>query len=412
MTLHYAYASTLCMFNLFFKVAIQSVFFLYVNKAEIAARGCMKDLKWMNSLPYISRLLSLHFKKINRSIENDHEIFKFVPLTIVATANYFVFHFIEKYAKNVLNVRNWPRLQLKVSREFSVHPIRSIGFRMFTEEVQKSTSVKFRAPIDATDMAVNCAGQFIIIGLDQSKETVVHVYSDTGEFEFAVCPTEEDLDGKVFQPCAVFTNDKDDIYVYSRKAKIGKNEAELDGSNESDALLFIFNKNSKLQRIVPVEHGFMALETKSGKIIISSKKGVFVYEKSGELLCSFAPPDALTGSACPVAACDENTIIQTDIHLQESNVYLLNDAGEEIRHFQVKKSQGWKHIAFNPLSDEILILYFAKDLNRFQIDAYFPNGLFLARIALPDDKSSHPRSLNITPCGRVAVLYENRVHFI
>ena len=146
MTLHYAYASTLCVFNLFFKIAIQSVFFLYVNKAEIAARVCMEYLKWMNALPYISRLLSLHFKKINRSIENDHEIFKFVPLTIVATANYVVFHFIEKYAKNVLNVRNWPRLQLKVSREFSIHPIRSIGFRMFTEEVQKSTSVKFRAP--------------------------------------------------------------------------------------------------------------------------------------------------------------------------------------------------------------------------------------------------------------------------
>ena len=390
-------------FFLILKAGILSVAFLYMDRPENAVTGCMRDLNWMNSLPYVSRLLSFHFKKVNEAIERNKKVFKFVPLTIVATTNYFVYHFIEKYAENVLSIQDWPRIRL--SAEISVHPIRSIAFRVFAEEVHKSTYVRFNAPIDAIDMAVNRAEKIIMIGLDQSKETVVQVYSDGGELEFAVYPTEEQLDGKLFQPYEVFTDDEDAIYVYSRSTKTKNAE-------ESDALLFVFNRDGKQPRIIPVEYGFMALEKVSGKIFISSERGIFVYENTGELRRSFAPPEALKGSARPLTVCGENTIIQTDVYHQESNVYLLNDTGEEIRQFQLKQSQGWAHIAFNSLSGEILVSYLAKDLNRFQLDVYSENGQFLSRIDLPDNYSSHPRSLITTSSGLVAVLYQNVVHFI
>ena len=376
-----------------------------MDQPRVAAVPCMIFLEMMNSLPYISNLFSLHLKKV-KNAEGDYESYKFAPLTTVATANYFVFHFIEKYARNVLNVRNWPRL--KVSKNLFVHPIRSVGFRTLTEQIQESAygiepkSISFSTPIDATEMAVNSEGKFIIIGLDQSKETVVYMYSNSGEFEYAVRPTEEELDGKLFQPFAVFTDNNDEIYVYSRKSRI----------KSENASLFIFNKDGKLHRIVSVEHGFMALEKLSGKIFISSENEVFVYKKSGELLRSFTPPEALKGSASPVAVYDENTIIQADLYLPESNIYLVNDTGNEIKHFQAKQATGWKYIAFNSVSGEILVSYLAKDLTRFQLDAYFQNGQFLGRIDLPNDYSSHPRSLNVTPCGRIAVLYDNLVHVI
>ena len=106
----------------------------------------------------------------------------------------------------------------------------------------------------------------------------------------------------------------------------------------------------------------------------------------------------------------KNTIIQTDIH--DPNVYLLTDTCAEIRKFQVKQARGWNYIVFNSIGGEIIVSYLSKDLKNFQLDAYLKNGKLLATVQLPHEYSSHPRSMTVTPSGRIVFLYENIVHLI
>ena len=242
-------------------------------------------------------------------------------------------------------------------------------------------------------------GEFVVAGLDSDKNTVVHVYNESGEFQFAVSPTEEELNGVEFQPSAVFTDENNNIYVYTTADRA-----------TDEASLLVFNKEGRFQRVVSIERGFVALEKKTGQIFISNKNGVLVYDSSGEFLRSFAAADALRGSACPIALCEENTIIQTDVH--DPNVYLLTDTGAEIRKFQVKQARGWKYIVFNSISGEIIVSYLSEDLTNFQLDAYLKNGKHLATVKLPHEYSSHPRSMTVTPNGRIAFLCENIVHLI
>ena len=103
-------------------------------------------------------------------------------LSLVTFINYFVFYCTETIARNVLHENNWPRLVM--SNTLSLHPIRSVGLRAFIGFIEKKEeskngikpeSISFTEPIDATHMAVNSAGAFIVAGFDGSKNTVVYV---------------------------------------------------------------------------------------------------------------------------------------------------------------------------------------------------------------------------------------------
>ncbi len=371
---------------------IFSAIFGCFDEPETAAAACKVYLGELNAMPSIS-------KEINKISDGR----KSQLLTLVAFTNYFVFLFTETLApRSVLYVHNWPRFG--ASDTLSLHPIRSVGLRAFTEEIEESNygivakSISFSEPIDASYLAINSVGEFVVAGLDSDKNTVVHVYNDSGEFQFAVSPTEEELNGVEFQPNAVFTDEYNNIYIYTT------------ASQATEASLLVFNKEGSFQRVVSIERGFVALEKKTGQIFISNKNGVLVYDSSGEFLRSFAAAEALRGSACPIALCEENTIIQTDVH--DPNIYLLTDTGEKIRKFQVKQARGWKYIVFNSISGEIIVSYLSEDLTNFQLDAYLKNGKHLATVQLPHEYSSHPRSMTVTPNGRIAFLYENIVHLI
>jgi hypothetical protein len=241
-------------------VRVLSAIFGCLDEPETAATACKVYLKELNAMPFISQLFSKHFKNINKGNCTYDPL-----LSLVTFINYFVFNFTEKLARNVLHEDNWPRLV--ISNTLSLHPIRSVGLRAFIEEKEESKngiepeSISFSEPIDATHMAVNSAGAFIVAGFDGSKNTVVYVYNDVGEFQFAVSPSEEELCGNEFHPCAVFTDEKDNIYVYTKVSQ---------GADE-DASLFLFSKEGRLQRLVSVERGFMALEKETGKIFISNE---------------------------------------------------------------------------------------------------------------------------------------------
>ena len=258
---------------------------------------------------------------------------------------------------------------------------------------------------DAIDLAVNSVGEFIVACLDRSRNPAVHVYNDSGGFQFSIFPPKEEISEVEFKPRAVFTDENDDIYIHTN---VG--QATMD---DGDASVFVFYKEGSFKRILSIEQGYMALETKTGNIFISNKNGVSVYENNGKLLHSFMAPEVLQGSVCPVAVCDENTIIQSDVHLSDSKIYLIrHTTATEVEQFKVKEARGWKYIAFNSVSEEIIVSYLSKDLTNFQLEVYLRNEHRLGTVNLPSEHSSHPRSVTVTPCGRVAILYENVVHLI
>ena len=365
-----------------------------LDAPETAAIACKVCLKELNTMPCNAEEFSKHQRNNKKS----------PYLSRVAFTNYFVFHFTETLAKNVLHVDNWPRLEVSYRDPIPLHPIRSVGLRALIEEGIDPKSISFSEPIDAIDLAVNSAGEFIVTCFDRSRNAAVYVYNESGEFQFAVSPPKEEISEVMFKPRAVFTDEKDDIYVYTA------GQATTDKDNAS---VFVFDKKGNLQRIVSVERGFMALNTKTGNIFISNKNGVSVYENNGKFLHNFVAPKALQGSICPVAVCGENTIIQTDVHLADSKIYLLaHTTGTEIIQFPLKQARGWKYIAFNSVTDEIIVSYLSKGLTNFQLDAYYKNGQHLGTIDLPSEYSTHPRSVTVTPCGRIAILYENVVHLV
>ena len=384
------------------KVRILSVIFECLDEPERGAAACTFYLKNQNSSPLIS-------DEIGKMIRSKNK-YKPPLLILVVFINYIVFRFTEALAKNILNVHNWPRLgDSALFGTPSLHPIRSVGLRALTMGTEDSKyginpkSISFSDGIDATNMAVNSAGDFVVVGLesdlDESKNAVVHVYNDSGRFKFAVSPTEGELNGVEFQPSAIFTDRNDDIYVQTKAHR----------TTDDEGPIFVFSKDGWFRQVISIHGGFMALEKKTGKIFISNKNGVSVYKNSGEFLRRFKAPKALCGSSCPIATCEENTIIQTDIH--DQNVYLLQETGRKIRKFQVKQARGWKYIAFNSISGELIVSYLSEDLKSFQLDAYLKNGQHLATMKLPE-YSSHPRSVTVTANGRIAVLYENTVHLI
>ena len=371
-----------------------------LDEPKTGAQACKIYLNELNTWPLVSREIRMMkgFKHENKPLH----------LILVTFINYIVFRFTEPLARNILNVYNWPRIGGSIdigSGTPSLHPIRSVGLRALTMGTEDSKyginpkSISFSDGIDATNMAVNSAGDFVVVGLDDSKIAVVHVYNDSGKFKFAVSPTEEELDDVEFQPSAIFTDKNDDIYVQTKAHR----------TTDDEGSLFVFNKEGRFQRVFSINGGFMALEKKTGKIFISNKNGVSVYKNDGEFLRGFEVPEALCGFSCPIATCEENTIIQTDIH--DQNVYLLEETGKQIQKFQVKQARGWKYIAFNSVSGELIVSYLSEDLKSFQLDAYLRNGKHLATMKLPE-YSSHPRSVTVTANGRIAVLYENTVHLI
>ena len=377
---------------------ILSAIFGCLDEPETGAVACTTYLTNLNSWPLISEEIK---KMIGSNNKN-----KPVVLILIVFINYIVFRFTEPLARNILNVHNWPRFGGSVlSGTPSLHPIRSVGLRALTMGTEDSKyginpkSISFSDGIDATNMAVNSAGDFVVVGLDDSKIAVVHVYNDSGKFKFAVAPTEGQLNSVEFQPSAIFTDKNDDIYVQTKAHR----------TTDDEGSLLVFNKEGRFRRVVSIQGGFMALEKKTGKIFISNKNGVSVYKNNGEFLRCFKAPEALCGSSCPIATCEENTIIQTDIH--DQNVYLLNETGKQIQKFQVNQARGWKYIAFNSVSGELIVSYLSEDLKSFQLDAYLKNGQHLATMKLPE-YSSHPRSVTVTANGRIAVLYENTVHLI
>mgnify|MGYP002803380011 FL=1 len=380
------------------KVRIFSVIFGCLDEPERGATACMIYLKNLNSRALISDEIG---KMIGSENKNKPPL-----LILVVFINYIVFRFTESLARNILNVHNWPRLGDSVFfGPPSLHPIRSVGLRALTMGTEDSKyginpkSISFSDGIDATNMVVNSAGDFVVVGLDESENAVVHVYTDTGQFKFAVSPTEGELNGVEFQPSAIFTDKNDDIYVQTKAHR----------ATDDEGPMFVFNKEGRFRRVVSIHGGFMALEKKTGKIFISNKNGVSVYKNSGEFLRCFKAPEALCGSSSPIATCEENTIIQTDIH--DQNVYLLKETGKRIRKFQVKQARGWKYIAFNSVSSELIVSYLSEDLKSFQLDAFLKNGQHLVTMKLPE-YSSHPRSVTVTANGRIAVLYKDTVYLI
>ncbi|XP_028396168.1 uncharacterized protein LOC114520144 isoform X2 [Dendronephthya gigantea] len=381
-----------------------------LDEPETAVAACQMYLKELNDMPCVSQALMSVLREINHDKSNGlyEKEYTNKVLTTVVNINCIVFHFTEARAKHLLHYSTWPRL--KVSSTISVHPIRSAGLRALTDQTDQaqleihSESIFFNESIDATDMAVNSAGDCIVLGLNNEKNTVVRVYNNVGEFRFEITPPEAESSGAnvEFTPRAVFTDSGHYIYLH-----VMTSQASDDDDSSS---LFVFNEEGAFQRIISVKRGYMALEKNAGRIFISNRRRIFIYENNGELSQNFAIPGNVHGSFCQISVCGMNTLLLTSTY--DSNVYLLNHSGSVKQQFEVGQARGWKFIAFNHISKELIVSYLSKDLTNFQLDAFLENGQPLGTVQLPRALPSHPRSMLVTMNGQIAILYENSVHLL
>ena len=115
------------MFNLHFhQVRILSAVLGNLDAPEMAAVACKLYLKELNSVPHNVKEFSNHERQNKKPLH----------LSRVGLTNYFVFHFTETLGKRVLDVDNWPRLNVSYrnrSSSLPLHPIRSVGLRMVIE---------------------------------------------------------------------------------------------------------------------------------------------------------------------------------------------------------------------------------------------------------------------------------------
>lgn len=374
------------------KLRITSTILGCLEEPETAMVVCKIYLNELNSMPQVEKF-NIHQKGVQ-----DMAI-----LTCVVRINYMVFCFTETVAEGLLNAGNWPKI--KIFSDHSLHPIRSLRMKQVILENEEwndnlePQSLSFDNLSDPVDMTVNSNGEFLVVDWDSTDGNSVKVFSSSGVFQFSFSPTNEEMKGQVFKPRAVSTDQDNNIYVYT----------EAQGQNDIlSGVLFVFDKEGKVKRQIPTEcAGFMVFEKKTNKIALSCVNGIYEYESSGECLKTILVPDLL-GSVNPIAVCDDGMILADAL---DDVIHIITDKGER-RQFKVNGAGGWKYVAFNHISDEIIISYLSKGLSHFQLQSYSKSGRLLAMIQLPEEYSSHPKAIAVTPNERIAVLYENNVHLI
>lgn len=288
------------------KLRILSAILGCLEEPVTATVACKIYLKELHAMSDVCMQFRDHFKVRNNTEKqfnkrqkrtNDERL---EISTSVALINYIVFHFTETLAENtgLLNVKNWPTIQ--VFDNHFLHPVRNLEInqviRKNEEHInQEPQSLSFDELIDPTDMAVNSKGDFIIANLDSSDGNGVKVFNSSCKFQFAFFPTKQEEIGLVFEPQAVSTDEDDNIYLYTKAKGL---------EYISTGFLFTFDKDGQMKRKILTECGrFMALDKSTNRIFLSGNNGIYVYDNSGEYLCS-VDVAGLLGSMDPFALCD------------------------------------------------------------------------------------------------------------
>ena len=253
-------------------------------------------------------------------------------------------------------------------------------------------------------IATNTKKQFLIA--DDGDKTV-KVFDSNGKFDFRFNPQTDDADTKLHIWDVATAGEDDKIYLLVRLKKPGAEKWE----NEVQ----VFNKTADLQHKFPVRSGYwdrlpVISDKQRGRILLLTPKVVYVYELTGEDVCSFG--EGVFKHATDITAtCDGRVMI---VDLGDGSMYLFDVEGHQLGKFNIKYERDvYNRIACHPTSEHVVLAGVERETNRLTLAIYTVNGEFVRRIQL-DEKlytSSISYGINgitVTVEGQIAVAFDDK----
>ena len=254
-------------------------------------------------------------------------------------------------------------------------------------------------PNGPSGIATNTKKQFLIA--DDGDKTV-KVFDSNGKFDFRFNPQTDDADTKLVILDVATAGGDDKIYLLVRLKKPGAEKWE----NEVQ----VFNKTADLQHKFPVKRGYWVKLTvisdkQRGKILLLTDDVVYVYELTGEFVCSFGE-GVFKDARDITATCDGRVMI---LDRGDESLYLFDVEGHQLCKFNIKYERDFYYrIACHPASDHVVLAGVEQETRRLTLAIYTVNGEFVRRIQLEEEDDMFVSGITVTVEGHIAVAFKDK----
>ena len=256
-------------------------------------------------------------------------------------------------------------------------------------------------------IATNTKKQFLIA--DHGDETV-KVFDSNGKFDFRFNPQTDDADPNLVIVDVATAGEDDKIYLL-----VGLVRLKKPGAKEWEYEVQVFNKTADLQHKFPVRSEYwdrltVIIDKQRGKILLLAHNVVYVYELSGEFVCSFGE-GVFKDARDITATCDDRVMIVD--HADDSS-YLFDVEGHQLGKFNIEYERDvYYGIACHPTSDHVVLAGAERETNRLTLAIYTVNGEFVRRIQLDEEVMVFMRDplvqyvygITVTVEGHIAVMF-------
>ncbi len=240
-------------------------------------------------------------------------------------------------------------------------------------------------------IARNSSGQFIVGDYRFDGDSNVKVFDSTGTFISLFTVPTDNVDTKVYV-YDVATDMNDNIFVLIRL------DPEKPGDERSEHIVCKFNNTAEQLHRFPARGGHEAslTVTDSGKVLVSNKNVVDVYETDGQFVREFGK--GILKNVQDITAANDGHVVVVDRY---DNVHIFSEHGDHLNKFKV---QGYYHtprIAFHRASEHIVVA--GKDKNILHVEIYTKDGEFTRSLPI------YEKQTGIFVIGRITVTTEGRI---
>ncbi len=324
------------------------------NPADAVApcRVCIKEL---NSLSAVQNTFNVQLKKgiqAVRGLFGKDERGKIIAS--VCHVNRVIYDVTQTVGKDV-SFLSWPRVD---TGEDMIDPLRD---ERITEVLRKQgiehccvtpgsfgqegVGVHNLRHAHPRGIATNSSGQFIVGDYQRyrDEDSNVKIFDSTGTcMSLFTLPTDDENTNVDVDDVATDVNDN--IYVLVK--------LENPGAAKSESVVYKFNKTADLQHKFPVRGGHAArlTVTDSGKVLVSNKDVVDVYETDGQFVREFGK--GILKDTQDITAANDSRVMVVDT---DCCVHIFNEHGFHLNKFKLQRCQYSPRIAFHRASEHVVV---------------------------------------------------------
>ena len=365
---------------------------------------CEQCLKKLNSLPAVQNSFRVELNKGRLNIRvrfgKDERI---QIISTVCQVNRAIYDAMQTADKAVnVPVLKWPYVDIG---EDQVDPLRDVRVLQVLESVKMA---HYCITVGSFDlglmplfwrMATNTLGQFLIA----DSWRTVHVYDNSGMFQFSFNPQTDDAKTEIQKIYDLVTEDvSENIYLLVRLKR--------PWPKGWDEEVQVFNKNANLEYKFPVRYALMNRLLVSGsKLLILSSWEADVYNQNGDFVRSFeffksGGDRVLTDCT---ATHDGPILIMHNKgdYSDFFSVYVFTVEGQKIAKFKSGVGFGLDFMHFSPRSagEHVVIAGYDGENGMIVVEIYTVDGNFVRRILLRDEPKLQFKGITVTMKEHIAV---------